>query len=154
MRTEATKENIGLLSHKDKVRFALFCAKQIEQTVPEAIACIRVVERWLDGKATADECRRVAYAAYNAAAHANAAYAAYAATAHAANAVAAYAAYAAAANAAADAAANAAANAAAAAYTAAACTARHRQEIKERQEVYLYELIYINEIVEQTLLNG
>jgi len=141
MRTEATKENIGLLSHKDKVRFALFCTKQAKQTVPEAIACVRVVERWLDGKATTDECERVANAAYAASvtyANANAARAA----AHAANA-----------------ASNVASNATAyAAYTAAyiayVATAAADAAIKQAQEAYLYELIHINTIVEQVLLNA
>ncbi len=35
----------------------------MEQVVPEAIEAIRVVELWLDGKATADECRAAAHAA-------------------------------------------------------------------------------------------
>jgi len=129
---EDRQSQIELLSHKDKVRFALFCAKQVEQTVPEAIDCIRVVERWLDGKASADECRRVA----DAVANANAAAAAYCA---ATNAVA-YAAYA--------------ANVAAIVANArtAYANAAHIANTKQAQMEYLYELVHINEIIENVLL--
>jgi hypothetical protein len=137
MRTKATIYNISKLSRKDIVRFALFCAKQANSKAPEAIACINVVERWLDNKATSDECR----AAANATFAADAADAAYAA-ADAADATAYATAYAAA-SCAADAAADAAYAAANAAARAAARTA---------QEQYLYELLHIDDIIEQTLL--
>ena len=164
---------IEQLSRKDKVRFALFCAKQaIHLTkAPEAKECIRVIELWLDGKASADDCERAANAATYAAntantathathaahAAANAAHAAHAATA------AAYATYAAtntantantatyAVRATAYANAATAATAYAAAYATAAATAA---DIKQTQMRYLYELINIDSIVEQTLLGG
>jgi hypothetical protein len=127
MRTKATIDNISKLSRKDIVRFALFCAKQADSKAPEAIACINVVERWLDNKATSDECRTAAAAAnaYHVDFDADAAY--YAANAAYVAHVAAYAA------------ANA-ARAASAAYAA--------------QEQYLYELLHIDDIIEQTLLTG
>ena len=169
---------IDQLSRKDKVRFALFCAKQaIHLTeAPEAKECIRVIELWLEGKASADDCERAAnaYIAYaNHAAHA------YIAAAHAAHAAAAAAhaatainAAATAARAAAHAATNAAyaaayatyaatatvyANAATAAATAAIYAATYANtantaDIKQAQMRYLYELINIDSIVEQTLL--
>jgi len=145
MKTKVIRENIKLLSHKDKVRFALFCAKQVVQPtgIPEAHKCIRVVELWLDGKATTDDCKRAAYTADAVAAN----YAAHAAT------NVAYAAYAANANAATNAAAR------AAACTAYACTAYAANDtaassVRPAQERYLYELIYINDIVEQVLLDN
>ena len=128
MKTKVTVDNIKLLSHKDIVRFALFCTKQVDSKTPEAIACIRVVERWLVGKATSDECHAAA-----AVASANAAYTAYAA-AHAAVHVAA------------------AAYAAAAAATRAAYAANAAHTARAAQERYLYELLNINDIIEQTLL--
>jgi hypothetical protein len=131
---------LNKLSHKDCVLFTLFCAKQIEykwKNFPECIKAIEKVERWLEGKATAEECKNAAAAA-RAAANANADAAAYAA-----------AAARAAANANADAAAYAAAYAAAAyaAYAVASAAA-----IKETQMNYLYELLYINEIFEDRVL--
>jgi len=140
MKTKVTKDNIRLLSHKDKVRFALFCAKQNEQIKPEAINCIRVVEKWLDGKATTEECEQ-AYAA-NAT---NATYAAYVATNYAAY-IATYAAYAAYA-------ATYATNAAAYAANYAANATTTKQDIVRQQEVYLYELLHIDDIVEKELLS-
>ena len=59
------REDIDKLSHKDKVRFALFCAKQVIHLTKakEVHLCIEVVESWLVGKATKKECRDAAYAA-------------------------------------------------------------------------------------------
>jgi len=107
--TLPTQQELAKLPHLFQVRYALYAATSVANltTLPEAATCLRVVQDYLDGKASKADCR-----AANAAA--NAAYAANAA------ADAAYAAYYAA-NAAADAAdaAYAAANAAAAAYYAA-----------------------------------
>jgi hypothetical protein len=91
------------LPHKDVVRFALFCAKQVvsQNQIPEAKEAIKVVELWLEDRATQGECGRAAAyaaraaraaAAYAACAAADAAYAAYAAARAAARAAAAYAA--------------------------------------------------------------
>jgi hypothetical protein len=123
------EEYLKQLSHRDCVLFALFCAKQVKPTLPEAIKAIEVTERWLEGKATREECRDAAYAAnavVNAAAYA--AYAAYAANA---------------------------ANAAYAAYAAAYATyATDATALKEAQMEYLYELLYVDEIFEQKVLGG
>ena len=79
---DSRKQWLEKLSHKSNVMFALFCAKQVIHLVnnDEAKVAINTVERWLDGKATAEECGAATAAAYhaaNAAAyHAAAAYAA------------------------------------------------------------------------------
>jgi len=67
---ETRKDYIKKLSHKNKVRFALFCAEQkvfAVEPVPEATAAIEVVKRWLDGNATVQECEDAAENAYAAA---------------------------------------------------------------------------------------
>jgi hypothetical protein len=144
-----TMDNVSKLSRKDIVRFALFCAKQVDCKAPDAIACINVVERWLDNKATSDECRTAAYAAVGAA-YASASAAANANAANAASAAyyAVYAAndaYVAAREAAARAANDAANDAAYAAYS---------TDAQVAQEQYLYELLHIDDIIEQTLLTS
>ena len=154
---DSRKQWLEKLSHKSNVMFALFCAKQVIHLVnnDEAKVAINTVERWLDGKATAEECGAATAAAYhaaNAAAYAANAAAAYAA-AHAANAApaadaapAAAAAYAAADAAAAAAyAATATANAATAA-NAAAHAATY--EVKEQQIEYL-RILYIDSLPEE-----
>jgi len=168
------KEDISLLPRRFQVMFALFCARQVEdgwKGIPECRVAIEVVERWLDGKATIEECRVATTAAYAAAyaavyaAHA-AVYATHAAAAvYAANAAADAAAYAtydatydatAAATAAAYAAANA-ANAAAAyaaAAYAAAAYATDKEKVIEKQWEYYNELLYFDEIAEKSLLGG
>jgi hypothetical protein len=134
-------EYLNKLSHKDCVMFALFCARQVEdgwKDVKECREAIETVERWLEGKATEKECKIAADAAAYAAADAaaDAAYAAAATTgAYAAYAAAAYAAY--------------------AAYAAAAYASDAYADddaIKEIQMNYLYELIYIDEILEERVL--
>jgi len=58
------------LSHKNKVRFALFCAKQTRHLTDnkEAMQAINIVELFLEDKATAKKCRKASdaasYAAY------------------------------------------------------------------------------------------
>jgi hypothetical protein len=131
--------------------FAVFCAKQTEYLLNrEGKEALETAERWLEGKATAEECSAAAYAAaYAAYAAANAANAAAYAAANAAN-VAAYAAANAAANAAAaDAAAYAAAAAAAdAAAYAAYAAADKKEEIKQQQVNYLRSL-YLESLPEE-----
>jgi hypothetical protein len=51
-----------ILPHKLKVRFALYCARDVFHLVEDknkevAKACIDTVALWLKGKATAEECR-------------------------------------------------------------------------------------------------
>ena len=58
-----TINNIKGLSHKDQVRFALFCSYQVKykwKDIPSCVEAIRVTELWLEGKATAQECHTVA----------------------------------------------------------------------------------------------
>jgi hypothetical protein len=119
------------LPHKDVVRFALFCAKQVvsQNQIPVAENAIKVVELWLEDRATREECGRAAYAAARAA---DAAYAA-------AYAAAARATYAADADAAA-----AYAGAYAAAAAAAAAGATNKETLKQEQMDYLRELIIKN----------
>ena len=143
------------LSHNFQVKFALFCAKQVIGLVKSKNRqicenAILITEKWLEGKATAEECKTAAYAAANAAADA-----AYAAAYAAANA-AAYAADAAdaAANAAAYAAANAAADAANAAYAAADAanaSLNKEQSIKEQWDYY-NELLFFDKNFEEIVL--
>ncbi len=54
-----TKEQLKLLNHHKQVMFALFCAKQVVHVADseDALKCIEVVEKWLDGKASDEECR-------------------------------------------------------------------------------------------------
>ena len=139
-----TQSDLSKLSHTSQVYFTLFCAKQVAHLVkPEhKVVCdkaLETAELWLDGKATAEECKTAAaIAAANAA---NAAYAdAYAAAYAAANAAtaaanAAYAAYAA---------------ADAAAYAAYADT--DEQAIIKAQWVYYKELLAFETIIEDVLL--
>ncbi len=54
------------LPQEYQVRFALFCAKQVIHLTenPEAKACIKTIENYLLGKASAKDCRKAADAAY------------------------------------------------------------------------------------------
>jgi hypothetical protein len=151
-----------LLPHKDIVRFALFCAEQVRDSwkdIPECVAAIETVERWLKGKASAEECWKAANAT-------NAAYAAYAANAAAANAAyyatsaaatsAAYA-YASAASAAAYYATSAAAANVAYAYAAdaayvAAYASAGKPHLIEAQRNHYNELLHFDDIAEKLLL--
>ena len=70
-----------------QVRYALYAATKVAHfnTLPEAATCLKVVEAYLDGKASKEDCRVAATAAYSdtaayAAAAYAAAYAAYAAS--------------------------------------------------------------------------
>ncbi len=113
---------IPLLPRKDKVRFALFCAKQVahlskDSRVSEAIS---TVEMYLEDKATSDQCAHAAAHAAATAAHA-AAYAVHAAAAAAAHAV----------------------HAAAHAVHAAA-HAVHAAELKQEQLSFLRDLLILN----------
>ena len=62
---KVSKEELELLPHKDCVRFALFCAEQVRDSwkdIPECVVAIETAERWLEGKASAEECKVAAYA--------------------------------------------------------------------------------------------
>ena len=125
-------------THSFYVSYALDCAKYANSKVkplPEALKAIEIVELYLLGKATKEDCRVAAYAAAAAYAADAAAYATYAA------ADAAAAAAAAAANAAADAAANAAADA----YAANAATYDELKKIliKKIKNLGEFELMFL-----------
>ena len=150
---KVSEEELSLLPHKDCVRFALFCAEQVRDSwkdIPECFVAIETTERWLEGKASAEECRNathVADAARYAAHYANttaydAYYAAYAA---------AYAAYAA--SAASDAS-DAAYAAARAAHYATATYAAKKSHLIEAQWEYYNELLHFDDIAEKLLLGG
>ena len=161
MLNRVSKEELQKLSHKNQVRFALFCAKAVSHLNPnhEAQLAIRTVELWLDNKATVEECKKAADAGYAGAyAAADATdYASYAG-AHAAYAGAAYAdadaaSYAAGAAAHAGCAAHAAraASYAAAAYAGAHAAAAKNKAIQAQREYY-DSLLYINENFEKIIL--
>jgi len=134
-----SNKELSLLSQQDCVRFALFCAEQVRDSwkgIPECFVAVETAERWLEGKASAEECRNTAYAATTAAVRAaratyaaNAAYAAYAADAYA---------YAA---------------SSAAAY-AADYAAYGNPHLIEAQWNYYEELLYFDDIAEKLLLGG
>ena len=145
------EEELELLSHKDIVRFALFCAEQVRDSwkgIPECVVAVETTERWLEGKASAEECRVATRAAYYACAATRAAnattraatraaYAAY----YAANAAyaASHAAYAYATSSAAN----------AASY---AAYANGKPSLIEAQWHYYQELLHFDDIAEKTLL--
>jgi len=75
MENKVTTKMLKKLSHKDCVKFAVFCAEQVEYLteLPEAKEALEITKKWLDGKATGDECRVAADAAAYAAFAADAA---------------------------------------------------------------------------------
>jgi len=124
---KVSEEELLLLSHKDCVRFAVFCAEQVRdswENIPECVAAIETVERWLEGKATEEECWKAANAA-RAAHYANTAY-------YAAYAVAYAAAY--------------------AAHTGANAAYARNPHLIEAQWEYYNELLYFDDIAEKLLL--
>jgi len=53
---------IKQLSHKDQVRFALFCANQVRSRwayLRELVIAFEVIEEWLDNKVTYEQCQIV-----------------------------------------------------------------------------------------------
>ena len=152
---KVSDKELLLLPHKDCVRFALFCAEQVRDSwkdIPECVAAIETAERWLEGKATEEECVNAADAAASAA---NAAYAASAAAfadayAYYATYTAAIAAYSASHAARATYAAVHAANAAYAASHAAA----GKSHLIDAQWNYYLELLHFDDIAEKLLLGG
>ena len=138
---DAIRKHLDTLSHKDKVAYALHCAKDVlhlskPSAMSQARKCVDLVERWLRGEKITREELRAAYAAAYAAAAADAAYAAYDAYAAA---DAAYAAY--------DAAAAYAAYAADAAYAAAYAAAAHAASSAAYAAAYAaYDAVDVDEI--------
>jgi len=143
MKPVSDKE-LELLSHKDCVRFALFCAEQVKEGwkgIPECVVAIETVERWLKGKAAEEECVNAASAASAANAAADVAYTAASAAASAAADVAYTAAYAA-------------VHAANAAYYAAYAAYAGKPHLIEAQWNYYNELLYFDDIAEKLLLGA
>jgi hypothetical protein len=63
-----TKKQLSELSHKDQVRFALFCAYQVKNEWEKSLNCvnaIKITELWLENKVTSSECRSAASAAFS-----------------------------------------------------------------------------------------
>jgi hypothetical protein len=65
---ELTEEKLSELSHKDQVRFALFCANQTRDfwygsKIYENT--YKLIELWLEGKATAEQCGDASSACYD-----------------------------------------------------------------------------------------
>jgi hypothetical protein len=54
--------SIKNLSHKDRVRFYLYCANSVPQG-EKGQTCIQLIQNWLDGVATEEECKGAVYAA-------------------------------------------------------------------------------------------
>ena len=128
---------INSLSHTSQVHFALFCAMQVKPLMKDkrSLNALSVVEKFLEGKATKEECADAyadayAYASAYASASANAASAAASASYAAAAANAAYAAYASASYA-----------SAAAAASSAAYAAANQETIKQEQMNFLRKLL-------------
>ena len=127
MKPVSDKE-LELLSHKDIVRFAVFCAEQMRdswENIPECVVAIETVERWLKGKAAEEECVNAASAASAANAAADVAYTAAYAAVHAAN----------------------------AAY-AASHAAAGKSHLIDAQWNYYLELLHFDDIAEKALLGG
>lgn len=143
------KDDLAKLSHRFQVSFALFCAKQVLHltNLKEAHECIRIVEAWLVGEASSEDCRKAAdiaatYAAGNA--NANTTADAYSAV----NAVA----YTAAARAAARAYSAAAYSATAAAGYAAAVSISNKENIIKAQWDYYFELLEFDDRFENIVI--
>ena len=63
---QITSKELLLLSHNFQVKFALFCAYQIEKQwkkAPQSAEAIRATELWLEGKASSEECCKAGRAA-------------------------------------------------------------------------------------------
>jgi len=137
-KTRVTRDNIGQLAHRDKVRFALFCVKQGEHLIKrsEVHKCIELVELWLKGEVSVEECEVAARVVNNLEiAPSNIITAAY----YAANSVSVG---------------GSVLTSTTYAYYTAVNTTYVSNITKGEQEAYLYELIHINEIVEQVILGG
>jgi hypothetical protein len=129
-----TKSDLQKLCHFSQIYFAIFCAEQVfhiikQEHQPTCRQAIDIAKLFIEGKATKEECKVAADAAY---ATANAAYAAYAAV---------------------DAAANAATYVAeAATYAAYYAALKDKHSIIKAQWVYYKELLAFETIIEDVLL--
>lgn len=66
---DSRRHFLELIPQTQQVKFALFCAKQVEHYLEDEVGlnAIRVVELYLKGKATREECAAATTAAYAAA---------------------------------------------------------------------------------------
>ena len=58
--------DLHILKHEFQVRFALFCTYQVKDRwdkTPSCIEAVKIVELWLEGKASSEECRAAGLAA-------------------------------------------------------------------------------------------
>ena len=60
MRVKINYIEIMQLSNKDQVRFALFCVMQTKSLTINGMNCCHIVEAWLNGDATVEDCHHVA----------------------------------------------------------------------------------------------
>jgi hypothetical protein len=63
-----TTKQLSELSHKDQVRFALFCAYQVKNEWEKSLNCINAIkatELWLENKVTSSECHNAASTAFS-----------------------------------------------------------------------------------------
>jgi len=51
---------LAQLSHRSQVEFALFCAKQNNNSNENVLKVIKATEQWLEGKVSSAECRSIA----------------------------------------------------------------------------------------------
>jgi hypothetical protein len=140
-----TQQDLEKLCHHSQIYFAIFCTEQVfhlvkPQNQPVCRQAIDIAKLFLEGKATKEECRAAANAAYADATYAAVAAAAYYAAAYAATA-------------AADAVTAAYAADAAAAYAADAYAAKKdKQAVIKAQWKYYKELLAFETIIEDVLL--
>ena len=69
MRRQIEQQELRKLKYEHQVRFALFCAYQVKDKwakSPECVSAIEMVELWLQGRASSEECMVVAVAAHEA----------------------------------------------------------------------------------------
>lgn len=55
------------LNHRHQVMFALYCTKSVQHLVDHKTAkqAISITEKWLEGKATVEECKKVSLTTYS-----------------------------------------------------------------------------------------
>ena len=63
-----SKVELNKLDHRKLVYFSLLCVRQVDHLIvmDEGRACIRMVEKWLAGEATGEECKRAGNVTYDA----------------------------------------------------------------------------------------
>jgi hypothetical protein len=57
-----SREHLSLLPHRYQVMFALFCVRQVEYSWKHSaklVNMVNVLENWLDGKSSVEECKSI-----------------------------------------------------------------------------------------------